>query len=260
MEIKQVDQLRPLLFEALDNKVWKLYSATRSKKCVEEVREYLVIIMTLTREYIRIHKNDFRLRTQKWRHPVKATSVSPIQYMEDWCEPKNFRSILCGDSLRMTDIHTVRRWVWFVFDKILKLHCTLEWLDYHEQHNARYTYIWGIPVLKPWQYPIQFSRKQSNARWRSWISTWEYGFWSFFKEWSRESIARREYECIKCPHWIFPWQKYMREVFRMGEGLDIVRYHIECPSDPDDPNWWWRRDEDMVDQPSPIEDHSTKVA
>lgn len=216
--------------------------------------------MWLTADYIHMHLHDFRLRKRDGLYSNKQKWNSPIEYMEDCCEPKNFKNLITSDSLRMRDIHDVRRWVWFVFDKILKLHCYLEWLDYQREHNNRYTYIWGNAVLKSRSESFQVPKRKS--RWRGWssISTWEHWFGSLLKQWSRESIARKEYDCCKCSERIYPWQRYARDVFRLWESIDIVYYHIDCPPDPDDPNHRRRSDHDIVEQPSPIMSQSTKAA
>ena len=184
MEINEVNELRPLLFEALDYKAWKLYAATRSKKNIEEVRDYIVVILGLVAEYIEIHLHDFRLRKRNVIQRIPQDTRSPIYYLKACVERRIFKSVIFGDTIKMDDIHSIRRWVWFMFDKILELHCYLEWLDYREEHDNRYTYIRGQAVLKPWIDRVLVQRKRSSKGWWLSMSTWEFWFWSLFKEWS----------------------------------------------------------------------------
>ncbi len=259
MEIQEVDALRPLLFEALDYKAWQLYIATRSKQNTEEVRDYVITILALTAEYVGIHIHDFRLRKKNVMQRIPQHSRSPIYYMKWWTEVENFRSTICDDALKMEDIHSIRRWVWFVFDKILELHCYLEWLDYREEHNHRYTYIRGQAVLKQWIDRLLVQRKRSSKGWWLSMSTWEFWFWSLFKEWSWESIARKEYDCMNCSETIRPWDRYSREVMRMWRGLEVLRYHVNCPDDPNDPRWK-DYEHEIEDQSLPDVDIKRKIA
>lgn len=63
MNIKEVDDLRPELFMAIDYKVSQLYRATRNRKNIEEIRDYVLVVLNLISIYIESHENDFRLRS-----------------------------------------------------------------------------------------------------------------------------------------------------------------------------------------------------
>ncbi len=250
MEINEVNELRPLLFEALDHKVWQLYATTRSKKNIEEVREFVFTILSLTREYISIHMDDFRLRRRRDMR-IPATSRSPIHYLQSCTDPNTFWSVLFAESISMRDIHAIRRWVWFMFDKILDLHCFLEELDYQTEHDSRYTYIRGNAILKPWVKDVLTPKKRKNKAWWVRLSIWDSWFGSLLRQRSWEYIARKEYDCMLCSVTIRPWDRYHRDIIRMWDGVDVLFYHTNCPDDPYDPRWK-DYEEELEDQLAPL--------
>ncbi len=231
MEIKEADDLRPKLFEAIEYKASRLYYATRSRKNAEEVRDYILVMQSLILNYIEIHENNFRLRSMKEYKKIHNPGRPPIKYMRWWCNIQNFSSLYETDIIGMKDIHAIRRWVESVFDWILLLHCLLEWMDYENEFDRRYMYIWWNIIFK--------QRLQNKRFWRWKSSKWGAGrasswtsFGSKIDSWSGTFIARKEYDCYRCPEKIHPWQSYQKEVIRLGETVEIFRYHSNCPDDP----------------------------
>ncbi len=59
--------------------------------------------------------------------------------------------------------------------------------------------------------------------------------WRHLARWDREFQARHEYTCHYCDHdpYIFPGDKYIREVWAHGSYMEVRRRHRDpCPEDP----------------------------
>jgi hypothetical protein len=68
MDIPELSTHRSLVFESIERKLDSLYSATRSMKHAEEVREYVLVVLVLMREYLEIHGRNFLVQRNALSH------------------------------------------------------------------------------------------------------------------------------------------------------------------------------------------------
>lgn len=50
--MQELAEMRTILFRVLDEKLGNLYSVTRSSKNVEQIREYVLVVLSLSRDYL----------------------------------------------------------------------------------------------------------------------------------------------------------------------------------------------------------------
>lgn len=221
MDILELSTHRSLVFESIERKLDTLYSATRSMKHAEEVREYVLVVLVLMREYLEIHGRNFlvqrnALSHSAWESIDRFIESTDISIMPDLG--------LKEDVIKRWTGHYIRRHFAWLFSKILKVHCILEKSDYKKEYDKQYFQVGSYYLLKP--------RKR---RWggrlvsgSSWIGTQ-------IVKWSWESRARYDYDCMWCSEKIHKGELYEKEVIRLWDSLEILRSHRECPLDPNDP-------------------------
>lgn len=91
----------------------------------------------------------------------------------------------------------------------------------------------SLPIVQLWNIRNRKSHIARYGRDRWWwkLSRWG-SMWTILSQWSYTAIARKEYDCNFCGQLIYVWERYTRKVIRMGEYVEVIRKHIDCPSDP----------------------------
>lgn len=220
MDIMEISEHRKQLFEVIDSKIENMYLATRSRKNVEEVREYVAVLLFLCREYLEIHRHHFLLHRKysgRWLYNpiesfIETTSIRTLLPNRTWEE----------EWISLEDIHAIRRYFTWLFQKILEIHSFFERANYAVEEGRRYTWIHGNKYLKP-------------RRWWGGRASGGTSFGTKLDAWSGTFRAKNTYDCDKCPHQIERGETYEKEVIRLWESVEILRYHIVCPDDPNDP-------------------------
>ena len=235
-EFQEIQEQRQILFESIEWKLNTLYHATRSIRHAEEMREYILTVLSLMRDYLDIHKDHFELKK------LYRTKRISHDRTYDLLESTNYRILeslwIKTDSIERWSGRYVRQHVIWLFRQILEIHCMLEEIDYVHEYNKRFIELRSFIEYKTVQ--KKGNRRGRSGAWR--LSSWQYWFWSRLEKWSWKFMARYEYDCINCPEKIYRWQYYNKEVIRMDDSLEVFRSHICCPHDPCDP-----RDRDEVE-------------
>ena len=235
MDHTELTSHRHTLFESIEGKLDTLYHATRSIRYADEMREYVLVVLSLMCEYLEIFGRNFQ---------VKRHFQSPIETSDALIDRKigqAWASVLGQiwieeDSIRRWSGEYARRHLWKLFETILRIECILSGKNYDIEYSARFCEVWTAFFIVP--------RHRKSWWWRSsyWWDSW---LWTPIIQWSWRHRARYEYTCISCPEQIYPWDLYEREIIRMGDTTITLRRHTNCPHDPNDPLWkkeeqeWW---------------------
>ncbi len=233
MNIQEISVHRRQLFEVIDRKIGDIYHVTRSHKNVEQIREYVLVLLVLCREYLEAHTSHFWLH----RHYDKNRLPNPIPSFLRSMDMKILLSERTWEQGLMTkDLRVIRLHFAWIFRKILEIHSVLEWSNSHTEVQKRYIWIHGNEYLKP-----------RGTGWK-WRVSGNSSLWSTLERWSGTFKARYSYDCERCIFQIEPWELYLKEVIRLGEGVEIIRSHMNCPDNPDNPTEKFLKDEFPIEQ------------
>lgn len=231
MNVRELTIHRRQLFEVIDRKVGEIYFYTRNRRYIEEVRWYVIVILGLMRDYFIAHEDHFLVKRE---YAQMHDGISPFI---NWTEANRLKFCLHEDEISSKDINSVRWHIWWIFWKILEIHSLLEKLDSKDAVERRYVYHRWSALLLP--------RKNWKGR-KGWSRSWDNTIWSKLEKWSWKFRASHDYQCYMCSETIYSWEIYDKEVIRMGDAVEIIRSHENCPEDPNDPrrreeeeiNWW----------------------
>lgn len=147
MDITELAEHRNQLFEVIDTKMGNMYHKTRSRKNTEEIREYVLVLLFLCREYFESHRDHFLL---KRNYPKNSFFGYPI---DSFIESTSLKILFPRDNpdkpLIMRDIYMIRQHFAWLFRKILEIHALLEKKDPEEEIEKRYIWFSGKQFLRP---------------------------------------------------------------------------------------------------------------
>lgn len=147
MNIAEHSEHRNQLFEVIDAKVASIYHATRSRKNIEEVREYVLVLLFLCRNYLELNQEHFLLRREyaKKRFPNPTLSLIQTIKIETLLPERTWEE----ETITLKDIHAIRRYFTWLFSHILEIHSFLERIDYATEEKKRYLWIHGNKHIRP---------------------------------------------------------------------------------------------------------------